>query len=108
SPNLTYASGCRPARASSGSQLAPVPAQADPIRAWRVLPTSGSPGIGGTALGEWPGALHDDLWRERGHAAMAREPGLVRRRAGRAIAPIRSDEMALTRESPSDPAKAGA
>ena len=38
---------------------------------------------------------------------MAHEPSSVRRRAGRAIAPARSDEMALTRGSSSDPAKAG-
>ena len=37
---------------------------------------------------------------------MAREPGLVQRDAGRAVPYARSDEM-LTRESPSDPAKAG-
>ena len=38
---------------------------------------------------------------------MAREPGPVRRSAGRAFPRARSDEMALTRESSSDPEKDG-
>jgi hypothetical protein len=38
---------------------------------------------------------------------MAHEPGLVRRNVGRAIPRARPDEMPLTRESSSDPAKAG-